>query len=47
MIAAMTPTERAAMGLPEVGWERVGWGGLGLDEDDDAGGTSAGGESGA
>lgn len=32
MIAAMTPEERAAMGLPEVGWEQVVWGGLGLDE---------------
>jgi hypothetical protein len=36
MIAAMTPQERAAMGLPEVGWERVVWGGLGLDEDGSA-----------
>ena len=34
MIAAMTPAERAAMGLPEVGWEQVVWGGIGLDEDD-------------
>jgi hypothetical protein len=33
MIGAMTPEERAAMGLPEVGWERVVWGGLGLEED--------------
>ena len=33
-IAAMTPEQRAAMGLPEVGWERVVWGGIGLDEDD-------------
>lgn len=33
MIAAMTPEERAAMGLPEVGWERVVWGGLGLDDE--------------
>lgn len=32
-IAAMTPEARAAMGLPEVGWERVVWGGIGLDED--------------
>jgi len=32
-IAAMTPEQRAAMGLPEVGWERVVWGGIGLDED--------------
>jgi hypothetical protein len=32
-IAAMTPEQRAAMGLPEVGWERVVWGGLGLEED--------------
>lgn len=33
-IAAKTPEERAAMGLPEVGWERVVWGGLGLEETD-------------
>ncbi len=32
-IAEMSPEERAKMGLPEVGWERVVWGGLGLDED--------------
>jgi SMI1/KNR4 family protein SUKH-1 len=32
MIAAMTPEERAAMGLPEVGWEKVVWGGIGLEE---------------
>jgi SMI1 / KNR4 family (SUKH-1) len=32
-IAAMTPEERAAMGLPAAGWERVVWGGIGLDED--------------
>jgi hypothetical protein len=32
MIAAMTPEQREAMGLPEVGWERVVWGGIGLDE---------------
>ncbi|HEV8534810.1 MAG TPA: SMI1/KNR4 family protein [Candidatus Limnocylindria bacterium] len=31
-IGAMTPEQRKAMGLPEVGWERVVWGGLGLDE---------------
>jgi hypothetical protein len=34
MIAAMTPEERAAMGLPEVGWEQVVWGGIGLEPDD-------------
>jgi hypothetical protein len=34
MIARMTPEERAAMGLPEVGWERVVWGGIGLDDDE-------------
>lgn len=34
-IARMSPEQRAAMGLPEVGWERVVWGGIGLDEDDD------------
>lgn len=33
-IAAMTPEARAAMGLPEVGWEEVVWGGIGLDDDD-------------
>lgn len=32
-IAAMTPDERRAMGLPEIGWEKVVWGGLGLEED--------------
>jgi hypothetical protein len=34
MIAAMTPEQRAAMGLPEVGWEKVVWGGIGLDDDE-------------
>ncbi|HEY5629709.1 MAG TPA: SMI1/KNR4 family protein [Candidatus Limnocylindrales bacterium] len=38
-IAAKTPEERAAMGLPEVGWERIVWGGIGLDEED--GGSEA------
>jgi hypothetical protein len=33
-IAAMTPEARAAMGLPEVGWEAVVWGGIGLDPDE-------------
>jgi SMI1/KNR4 family protein SUKH-1 len=33
MIAAKTPAERAAMGLPEVGWEQVVWGGIGLEDD--------------
>ena len=33
-IAAMTPEARAAMGLPEVGWEAVVWGGIGLDRDE-------------
>jgi SMI1/KNR4 family protein SUKH-1 len=32
-IRKMSPEERAAMGLPESGWEHVVWGGLGLDED--------------
>jgi hypothetical protein len=36
-IAAMTPEERAAMGLPEVGWEKVVWGGIGLQEDEEQG----------
>jgi hypothetical protein len=37
-IAAMTPEQRAAMGLPETGWEQAVWGGLGLEPDqpDDA-----------
>jgi SMI1/KNR4 family protein SUKH-1 len=30
--AAMSPEERAAIGLPEVGWEKVVWGGLGWDD---------------
>lgn len=34
MIAAMTPEQRAAMGLPEVGWEKVVWGGIGLEDDE-------------
>jgi hypothetical protein len=34
MIGRMTPEERAKMGLPDVGWERVVWGGLGWDEDE-------------
>jgi hypothetical protein len=28
-----TPEERAAMGLPAVGWEKVVWGGIGWDEE--------------
>ena len=40
-IARMSPQERAAMGLPEVGWERVVWGGLGWVEDDETGGSAA------
>lgn len=31
-IATLSAAERAAMGLPEVGWERVVWGGIGLDD---------------
>lgn len=31
-IAAMSPEERRSMGLPDVGWEKVVWGGLGLEE---------------
>jgi hypothetical protein len=34
-IGRMTPAERAAMGLPETGWEEVVWGGLGWDPDAD------------
>ncbi len=33
-IGAMTPEQRAQMGLPEDGWERVVWGGLGLEEEE-------------
>jgi hypothetical protein len=36
-IAAMTPEARAAMGLPEVGWEEIVWGRIGLDDDEDEG----------
>ena len=36
-IAKLSPEERAKMGLPETGWERVVWGGLGWDEDETAG----------
>ena len=32
-IAAMSLEERRRMGLPDVGWEKVVWGGLGLEED--------------
>jgi hypothetical protein len=32
-IGRLTSEQRAAMGLPEVGWERVVCGGIGLDED--------------
>jgi hypothetical protein len=32
-IAAMTPQQRVQIGLPEQGWERVVWGGLGLEPD--------------
>ena len=31
-IGAMSPEERRAMGLPDVGWEKVVWGGLGLED---------------
>ncbi|HET7727432.1 MAG TPA: SMI1/KNR4 family protein [Candidatus Limnocylindrales bacterium] len=31
-IASLSAAERAAMGLPEVGWEHVVWGGIGLDD---------------
>ena len=29
------------MGLPAVGWEKVVWGGLGWDEDEDGGSSAA------
>jgi hypothetical protein len=38
-IARLSPAERAAMGLPEVGWERVVWGGLGWVDDETDGST--------
>ncbi len=34
MLREQGPAYRAAMGLPDVGWERVVWGGIGLEEDD-------------
>lgn len=40
-IARMTPKERAKMGLPETGWERVVWGGLGWEEDKRSGGSAS------
>jgi hypothetical protein len=36
-IAKLSPEERTKMGLPEIGWERLVWGGLGSDEDETAG----------
>ena len=33
-VAAMTPEERARLGLPDEGWERVFLNRFGLDEDD-------------
>jgi hypothetical protein len=35
-VAKLTPEARAAMGLPEAGWESVMWGGVGLEEDDES-----------
>jgi hypothetical protein len=32
-IRAMSPEERRTMGLPDVGWEKVVWGGIGWDEE--------------
>lgn len=32
-IAAMTPEQRAELGLPAQGWERIVWGGIGLEPD--------------
>ena len=34
-IGRMSIEERRAMGLPDVGWERVVWGGIGLEPDED------------
>lgn len=36
-IARKTPEERRAMGLPEKGWEKVVWGGLGIEDDEGSG----------
>jgi hypothetical protein len=33
VIRRMSPEERAKMGLPETGWEKVVWGGIGWDEE--------------
>jgi len=33
-IGRMSPEERRAMGLPDVGWEKVVWGGVGWEEPD-------------
>jgi hypothetical protein len=42
-IARMSLDERRAMGLPDVGWEQVVWGGLGWEEPgDDAGADGRG-----
>ena len=30
----MSIEERRAMGLPDVGWEQVVWGGIGLEPDE-------------
>ena len=35
-IGRMSIEERRAMGLPDVGWEQVVWGGIGLEPDKDA-----------
>jgi len=31
---SMSIEERRAMGLPDVGWEQVVWGGIGLEPDE-------------
>jgi hypothetical protein len=45
-LAAMTPEERTAVGLPETSWERVVWGGIGLEHDEGPAGGTGGGTAG-
>ena len=40
-IGRMSIEERRAMGLPDVGWEKVVWGGIGWEEPDEGGATGA------
>ena len=40
-IGRKTVEERRAMGLPDVGWEKVVWGGIGWEEPDEGGASGA------